>query len=177
MYFDVSQLLKEPSGSRLALAIDDELALLKNGRVSRVTGAADMLRTDKGIWVTAELEAEVVCECVRCLDEYRQPVRMALEEEFLPQVDVTTGARLANPTSSDENFYIDHDHVLNLTEAVRQYCTLSLPMKPVCRKECPGICLTCGVNLNETACICDTASVDHRWDALLEMASSKDRDD
>jgi uncharacterized protein len=61
---------------------------------------------------------------------------------------------------------------LDLTEVVTQYAAISLPMKPVCRRECAGICASCGEDLNESRCTCDSSPVDSRWEALLELAAS-----
>jgi uncharacterized protein len=176
MYFNVSQLLKETSGSTRSYAVDDALLLMDNAPAHRVAGTVDMLRTDKGIWVSASLDTEVHCSCSRCLEEFDQPVHMNIEEEYLPEIDVNSGARLYYPDEFDENFYIDHNHTLDLSEAVRQYLSLNTPMKPICQQNCKGICLTCGANLNETACVCDNTPVDPRWSTLLELVSARDRD-
>ncbi len=174
MYFNVAQLLKEHSGAARSYEVDEAFAPLEHTHVDHIKGTVNLMRTDRGIWVSAELDSEAVCTCSRCLVEYMQPIHMDIEEEFLPLVDVESGLRVEySPEELEENFYIDHNHILDLREAVRQYASLSVPMKPVCRQDCAGICLTCGANLNETACQCDRTVRDSRWGALLDLVSTQ----
>ena len=176
MYFNVSQLLKESTGSGRTFVIDEKLSLTDDARVNRVLGTVNLVRTDKGIWLSATMESVVLCMCSRCLNQCEQPISMAIEEEFFPLVDVVTGARLDRSEDGDDSSYINQDHTMELSEVVRQYSALSMPMNPVCREECAGICLTCGVNLNETSCKCDEVTRDRRWGALLELVPADEHD-
>jgi len=80
-----------------------------------------------------------------------------LEEEFGPSVHILTGAPLEAP--DDEALRIDERHLLDLTEAVRQYLSTSIPLQPLCSMSCRGLCPECGMNLNEGKCRCDAASM------------------
>ena len=173
--FNVAQLLKEPSGSSRTGEVDEVLTLEDDGRASRIAGSMALVRTDKGVWVSAALDSQVVCTCSRCLKEYEQPIHMTIEEEYLPLVDIHTGARLPPANHGEESFYIDHDHSLDLGEAARQYSALSTPMKPVCSDACAGICVTCGANLNESPCTCDKTPRDSRWGPLIGLVSLEDQ--
>ncbi len=174
MYFNVSQLLKETSGSTRHYEIDEDLHPHSAAPIHHVAGTINFLRTDKGVWVSAELESSVSCECSRCLEACEQPVRLSIEEEFFPVIDVHSGLRLDLSGAPEDAFYIDQNHILDITEALRQYSEMSIPMKPVCREDCAGICVNCGVNLNESQCVCEAAPRDHRWGPLLEYVSAED---
>ena len=76
------------------------------------------------------MRTAVTLECARCLNPFDREVAAHLEEEFSPTVNVTTGAPL--PPPEDKALSIDDRHVLDLTEAVRQYLLTTLPMKAVC---------------------------------------------
>ena len=171
MYFNVSQLLKEPNGSTRAYPVDEQFSLKDAAQESRVAGEVSMLRTDRGIWVSAALDTKVQSSCSRCLADVEQPVHMDIEEEYLPEIDVNTGARLNVPDEQSENFYINHNHILSLAEAVNQYLDMNTPMKPVCSDSCKGICLTCGIDLNENTCTCDNDQIDPRWGPLVELVA------
>ena len=134
MYFNVSQLLKEPSGSARSYDVDDFASLQEGAPMTPIFGTVKMMRTDAGIWVSAQLETYFDCECSRCAREMEQFVRMEVEEEYLPEVDVNTGMRLNFPDGLSDNFYIDHTHILDMSEAIRQYFDLSLPFSPLCPK-------------------------------------------
>jgi uncharacterized protein len=57
---------------------------------------------------------------------------------------------------------------IDLSGIVHDEVLLGLPMNPVCREDCAGLCPTCGQNLNEGDCECPPAS-DPRWDALRRL--------
>ena len=174
MFFNVSQLLKELSGSTRSYDVNDFASVQEGAPLTAVTGTVKMMRTDAGVWVSAELTTYVDCECSRCVVEMEQVVRMKIEEEYLPEVDVNTGSRLNFPDELSDNFFIDATHMLDMREAIRQYFGLNMPFSPVCRDDCKGLCLTCGVDLNDTECSCDDVIRDPRWGALLAFASPQE---
>ena len=172
MIFNVSQLLKEPTGFTRAFTVDETLPFQEFGNDSRIVGDVRMLRTDKGIWVEARLSSHIRCSCSRCLLDFDQPVELDVQEEFLPRVDVSTGSRLVGTSDFTEDFHISQNHILDLAEAAKQYIEMNTPMKPVCTEQCKGICLRCGVDLNEEECRCQGSQIDPRWGALLDLANS-----
>ena len=173
MYFNVSQLLREHSGSSRAFELDEERATVYDADVQRFTGTVSLVRTDRGVWVSAVLESEIVCSCSLCLVDCRQPLHMTIEEEFFPSVDPEGGAMLFGLADDGESFSIDQNHILDLTEAVRQYSALNVPMKPVCRDDCKGLCPNCASNLNVSRCECDQSARDGRWRPLLDLVPSE----
>ncbi|HEX2986866.1 MAG TPA: DUF177 domain-containing protein, partial [Chloroflexota bacterium] len=68
-------------------------------------------------------------------------------------VDVSTGIALPEPEDLDA-FRLTPDHVLDLTEAIRQYVIVESPLQPLCDEECKGLCSQCGANLNLGPCDC-----------------------
>ena len=175
MHFNVSQLLMEPSGSRRDYSVDEAITLA-DGAKADARGKVTLLKTHRGVWVSAVLESRVVVSCSRCLTDHEQPVHIALEEEFFPRSEVSSRARTTERFAADEQHRIDESHILDLSDAASEYYALGVPMQPVCREECAGLCLTCGVNLNETRCRCDSSPRDPRWSALLELAPLSDGD-
>lgn len=177
MLLNVSQLLMEPSGSAREYRMDERLGLLDDSGEDLVSGEVMLLRTTKSIWVSASLDSDVVNQCGRCLAPFSQSVHMAVEEEYFPVLDPDTGARAARDNVDDGMLYIDEQQNLDLTPMVREYALLDLPMKPLCQPDCAGFCPDCGVNLNHSACKCDTTPRDPRWGVLLGMVGSSSKDD
>ncbi len=171
MHFNVSELMREPSGSTRRYQVDEWVALTDADEV-QVTGPISFVKADKGIWVTTQFRSHVHAECGRCLDEHLQAVDIVIDEEALPKLDPTTGSRLLNDKGADEVLVIDEDNVLDLTEPIRQYVAIGVPMQPLCREECKGLCATCGVNWNYESCTCDNIQRDTRWGVLLDMVPS-----
>lgn len=167
MRFNVAQLLKEPTGSSRHFSIEEAHPALGTLDVNTVSGSAHLLRLRESVLVTAALDLSVHVTCARCLDDATIELHVSFEEEFLPTLDIATGARLSVP-QGDEAFRIDEHHILDLTEAVRQYGLLALPLTPLCRPDCAGICPQCGRNRNYEVCFCEPLP-DERWAVLLAL--------
>jgi uncharacterized protein len=103
-----------------------------------VEGKAKLIHTSQGVLVQCKLTAEVKLVCSRCLDTFLLPISFSAEEEFVPVSDVPGNLALSSPQQSEE-FIIDDKNILDLSELIRQYTLLNLPMKPLCRPDCPGI--------------------------------------
>ena len=167
MQINVAGLMQDPIGSVRSHEIDEEVDF-GDGKVKRVTGKVQLLRTQRGILVQGDFETEVDLDCSRCLQPFSSAVRLKIEEEYLPTIDILTGERMPTPDEPG-TFRIDDRHIIDLTEAVRQYALLAVPMKPLCNADCAGICPTCGKNLNRGACGCPTPEGDPRWAELRKL--------
>ena len=132
---NVTSLLKEPVGSSQSHDIGGIIGEEVEGFVE---GKAKVTRINKGVLVQCKLTAEVKLICSRCLDAFLCPISFTAEEEFLPISDVSDDLTLSSPEQSEE-FTIDDKNVLDLGELIRQYVLLNLPMKPLCRPDCPGV--------------------------------------
>jgi len=167
MQINVAGLMKDPIGSVRTYEIDEEVDF-GDGKAKRVTGKVQLLRTPHGILVQVEAETEADLNCSRCLEPFNHPVSLKIEEEYLPTLDILTGERAPVPDEPG-TFRIDERHIIDLTEAIRQYTLLAVPMKPLCKADCAGICPTCGQNLNRGACACPPSEGDPRWTKLQKL--------
>ena len=165
---NVSQLLRDPIGSTREAHIDEVIDITGDGQEHRISGDCHLLRTQRSILVKCALDTEIDLTCSRCLGKFRQPLKVNFEEEFLPTLDIQSGAPLPPPEDSGA-FTIDEQHTLDLTEAVRQYVLMATPMKALCKKDCSGLCATCGKNLNEGKCDCPDTGTDPRWAKLAQL--------
>jgi len=132
---NVAQLLKEPVGSSqshdISGTIGEEVEAF-------VEGKAKVIRISRGVLVQCKLNVEVKLICSRCLNTFLCPISFTAEEEFLPISDLPGDLALSSPEQS-EGFTINNKNILDLSELIRQYVLLNLPMKPLCRPDCPGI--------------------------------------
>lgn len=136
---NVAQLLKEPVGAARSLDVRlDRFELDAELTARDVAANLRLTRIETGILAEGDISGSVELECVRCLDRYMQVFRGDFEGEYRPSIDVRTGYPLALPEDSDI-FVIDNNHELNLNELFRQVAVVSLPMRPLCREDCPGI--------------------------------------
>lgn len=168
MQINVSQLLKEPIGSTRNYEVNETVDITGDGIGSQVQGEVMLTRTNRGILVQGTLHTEVEATCSRCLSLFSCPLIFNIEEEYFPVMDVLTGAPLSLPDEPG-SFTIDERHVLDLTEALRQYALLAIPMKLLCREDCAGLCPSCGHNLNLGVCDCQSREADPRWSKLKKL--------
>jgi uncharacterized protein len=133
---NVAQLLKALVGTDCFLEVADNIVF--NKKIIGVKGKVKLTHTNRSILVQGQIEATVPTQCCRCLKEFNCPLTFKLEEEFFPLLDVYSGISL-DQTENADSFTIDANHVLDLTEALRQYALLDLPMKPLCSMSCHGI--------------------------------------
>jgi uncharacterized protein len=167
MLFNVSGLIQEGIGA--TREYDVEGALEAPGEEPEpVRGHVKMLRTKSGVLVTAHFSLNEPEVCSRCLKPLMEAVNIDFEEEFQATVDVQTG-RPVDERPDRDAFLIDSNHMLDLTEAVRQYRDASLAMQPLCRPDCKGLCPRCGRDLNEGDCDCSGTAVDSRLARLASL--------
>jgi uncharacterized protein len=139
----VAQFLQEGVGatrqSRIAL---DQLPLDGDLVARQVAAEVKLTRIPSGILAGGQAQALVTLECIRCLEEFDQPVQAEFADEYRPTVDVLTGTEVRDdpdPEDEAEYFTITDLHLLDLRESLRQALVLGLPMAPVCREDCPGL--------------------------------------
>ena len=167
MQINVSQLLKASIGAKRSYQVAETV-----DSVGMVEGEVRLLRTDRSILARGTLSTEVEVTCSRCLSLFRCPVALNIEEEYFPTADVVSGAPLSLSEEAG-SFSIDEHHILDLSEAMRQYALLAIPMKPLCREDCAGLCPHCGHNLNLGPCRCPSQATDPRWFQLTKLVNER----
>ena len=105
-------------------------------------GIATIGRTPQGLIVQAEFSAETTLECVRCLNEFDQTLNW----------DITELYAFNKKSVSDSGLIIPDDAHIDLQPLIREYALLEIPIKPLCRPGCKGLCSVCGEDLNVTDC-------------------------
>lgn len=169
MLYNVSQLMREPVGSTRRYEIDDTVSLPVEGAPDvHVRGPVTLTRTLAGILAQGDLVTEVPLACDRCLQPALVPLRLTVEEEYIPTIDPVTGTKLSEPPEPSA-FRIDAHHHLDLAEAIRQAAVLEIPITALCRPDCRGLCPSCGADLNTNPCTCERGPVDERWAALRTL--------
>ena len=111
------------------------------------------------------LATALALECSRCLREVAFPVDIRIEEEYLPALDIATGRPLPTDDEPDVARLTDH-HELDLEPPVREAILLAEPIAPLCRPDCPGLCIVCGGRLDEGPTIIPVDDIDPRLEAL-----------
>jgi uncharacterized protein len=148
--WNVAGLLAEAPGAERDDRIEDAAVDLGDDlrMAEPVVGRVRFVRTNRGILATADLHAALALECSRCLREITYPVDVRIQEEYLPTLDMATGRPIALADEPDALRLTDH-HELDLETPVREAIQLAEPIAPLCRPDCPGLCIVCGGRLDE----------------------------
>lgn len=109
---------------------------------------------DGGVAVTGKVSGTWEGECRRCLCSLDGEVVAEVREIFR-----------RGGGEQEGTYAMGEDHV-NLREMVLDALFVSLPVLPLCREDCRGICAVCGTDLNVAPCQCQEVRVDPRWSGL-----------
>lgn len=136
-------------------------------------------RAGGGVRVSGSLSAQLEVGCVRCLAAF--PFDIEQEFEVSYRRAVADGGDLdAELDESDLDLDYYGDEGIDLQQLLGEQLLLSLPMKPLCQKDCKGLCSQCGINLNNKTCDCKPevdprlASLGTLRDQLLTETTTKD---
>ena len=168
MYYNLSQLLKEPTGSTRDYEVDGSFEGPEK-KIDRARGRVQVIRTHQGFMVRAGLDIRVELACGRCLSQFELQFPLRIEEESFPTIDPVTGKTSDPPEEAEGIIHLDDQHVLDMEDIIRQYVLTEVPIKRLCHEECSGLCQQCGTDLNEEKCICREAPTDPRWESLERL--------
>jgi uncharacterized protein len=112
----------------------------------------------EGVLVSGSARASYTGECGRCLEPVDGELEVQIQELYVyPESDA----------EDDEAARLQGD-LLDLEPVLRDAFVLALPLQPVCRDDCPGLCPRCGARLrDEPGHAHDDA--DPRWAALASL--------
>ena len=117
-------------------------------------------RRGQKVEVAGGFEATLRLACGRCLEPLVIRVTPGVDLQLLPQPSGRQGEMELGRDDLETDFY--QGDVLDVAGLLRSETDLALPMKPLCRPECRGLCPVCGGNRNVTECRCDTRGPDPR---------------
>ena len=120
----------------------DKIVLGDDLELRGLDGIVNIGRTPQGLVLQADFSAETTVMCVRCLQDFDQELDWSFTELYAFDKRSETESELILP----EDGHID------LAEMIREYALLEVPISPICKPECQGLCAECGQNLNEKDC-------------------------
>jgi uncharacterized protein len=123
--------------------------------------------------VDGQIEAIVPQACSRCLEPFRANVSARVDMHLTPRPATGGDSNELGQDDLDVDFYVNDQ--LDLDRLIEAETTLALPMKPLCRTDCRGLCPVCGANRNVTACQCEVRQPDPRLAALKQISTRSGR--
>ncbi|HEY7970208.1 MAG TPA: YceD family protein [Candidatus Limnocylindrales bacterium] len=178
LVWNVAGLLGEPPGSHRDYAFDGvTIDLGEDLRLaSPIAGRVHLARTNRGLLVDADASTTLAEQCARCLRDIVVPVSVELETEALPSIDLQSGSpvRLAPEDADEDVILLSDHHELDLERSIREAILLAEPIAPLCREDCPGLCVTCGLPLDEGEHLHHDEEIDPRLEALKAFRPAGD---
>jgi uncharacterized protein len=175
MFIDVQQVPPEGLPVECGIAADrlspqEDLRLAErivvSGRLYPVDARSFCLR--------GRMSTAVETECVRCLEPFVMKVEQQLDLLYLPQSENVGSGEDEERELSDQDMAVGfyRDDEIDLSQMIWEQVYLALPMKPLCKQDCRGLCQECGTNLNLTSCSCDREKADPRLSILKTLLKS-----
>ena len=169
MLIDVSQI--PPEGLDVALPADTldlgDSTGLWDGPVS-VCARMHLGRSGRGLLIGGTFAGEIALICSRCLDRFRFQTEDRFDLYCEVGLQPAPGEEHALGKDDLDVTYLEEGRI-NTDHLLRENILLSLPVQPLCRQDCRGLCPQCGANLNHTACGCRPPSVDPRLQVLRKL--------
>lgn len=136
----VSDLIGRP-GRRREVAETTELDLMvgESSVRGQATVTAVLEGMDDGVLARFEVDAVAILVCTRCLTSW---------EEALP----VRSAQIFEEEPDEDGYGLGERGTVDLTGPVRDEVALAIPVRPLCRPDCLGLCPTCGTDLNRNPC-------------------------
>jgi uncharacterized protein len=128
----------------------------------------DIFKDKQQFRLVGRVRTTLELSCSRCLEPFTLSVDQAFDLRYQPHV-VNTGEGERQIEEDDLTTAFYENDEIDLGQLMREQFYLALPMKPLCREECRGLCSVCGANLNKTTCDCKRDWDDPRLAALKQL--------
>jgi len=147
------------------------LDLSEVGFEQPIEGRIEFFRLTEDLFFKGELWTSVRMACRRCIDPFVSDLKTTFSLRFSPTVHSAENGDLTNRSIDGE--------VVDLTEDAQQSIVLEVPCWPLCQHDCQGLCSSCGTNLNDQNCFCQTdlteASPLGGLQNMLQSANSQEK--
>ena len=140
LLLNVGFIIHETIGYSRDFPIDfDSISIPPDTKLSQLSGLVRVTRTAQGLLVQVKMQAYLPAECVRCLTEFAQLLQIDFTDLYAFTPDSVTESGLILPDTGK----------IDLAPIVRDEMLLAIPISPLCRSDCKGLCPVCGENLND----------------------------
>jgi len=147
--------IKKSTAAKKKYCFDEDIDIYENGSLCPLISVeAEFTNAGKTIIVKGILRSEIEIQCCKCLEPFSCKIDASFREEFLPYShQAISSKKMMSPEDLDIFFY--ENDTIDLKEICRQLCLVSIPLMPLCKENCKGLCGSCGENLNISECSCN----------------------
>lgn len=120
----------------------------------------EIVNAGKSLLVKGRISSEVGVGCSRCLKTFSYPLDFEFQDEWFPQEFASA--------EEEGNALIFEKDEFSIDDRILEHILLQMPMKFICSADCPGLCPSCGKDLNMGECDCAGEKIDPRLQILSE---------
>jgi uncharacterized protein len=136
--------------------------------VAPVVLGFDIYKEKDRFRLVGSMKTTLELPCSRCLESFAMPVDAHFDLEYRPHAENAGEGELEIEDEDLGTAFYD-DEQIDLGQLMREQFLLAMPMKPLCRDGCLGLCPVCGTNLNRGTCTCRREWDDPRFAALKSL--------
>ncbi len=122
----------------------DEIEFTEDFSLRHFDGTVTVSRTPQGLLAQGVFEGNLELECVRCLKPYEHRLHWEMTELYLFKREKIEG--------EEEQLLLPENAQIDIERFVREEALLDLPINPICKEDCQGLCQVCGADLNLGDC-------------------------
>jgi len=143
--------------------------------ISPVEVSVKLTRMQEDVLAQGEARTTARVQCSRCLADIELSLAGRFEALYVPDAGAYA-KRMGQPKFEwgDQRVSFYSELTIDLTNEIRQCLLLELPMKPLCRPDCAGLCTQCGQDLNQGPCNCQPDKEDDIWGPLRKLIPPTD---
>jgi len=157
--FNFGFFLEAPLGASRTYQLNYPTIQVDELTLTPLRGEFTAVRTSEGVYVTGQLHTIQRTACIRCLEDAVLQTEINLDDLYYYPPE----------TAPEGECSLGEDGYIDLGPVVRELAILGIPLHPLCRPGCRGLCSQCGQNLNKGECDCQTDKIDPRLAILKDL--------
>jgi uncharacterized protein len=156
---NVGFIIHEDVGYSHEIPFELDKVKLEDLELQNLDGIVTIGRTPQGLVMQGKFSADVILECVRCLNEFKYPLEWEITELYA----------FNKKSVSESELLVPDDAHIDLAPLIREYALLEIPIKPLHDPNCKGLCIECGQDLNIEDCGHDQDQEDSPFSELKKL--------
>ncbi|MDH7481339.1 MAG: DUF177 domain-containing protein [Armatimonadota bacterium] len=177
MKLDLSEIVRTP-GMQVRQKIDEPFHPAEFGFdcISPITGSIEFTNTGDVLLARGKVGASVRLQCSRCVVDFVVVLTANIEEQFRL---VHMGDQIMAMPLDEEDVVggLLSNNILDVEELIRQSLLTEVPIQPLCKPDCKGLCPICGQNLSEGQCSCHQEMYNSAFQALAILLEDEEAED
>lgn len=148
----------------------DDLTIISEAVIitSPLKGELRVEKVGTEIFVRGHTSTEIELSCSRCLNNFRKEVSLDIALTYHPLSELKGDEVYELHDDEMEVDFYSGDEI-DIGSLIEEELILSIPMKPLCREDCKGLCPNCGADLNISSCECPGEVIDERFAVLKKL--------